>query len=273
MALNNSPSGQSSQKRTIIIVLLIVVVGVVLWQVIGLFGSSAPEQEFVDNQQAAIQDSNKQPSPTQGAQPGVAGSNPALSNAQTKPVVPASTTQVAVTDELTMNGKLLKAQKEYEDKYIEQVNKLQQLKLQREIEEMNKAIAVSRLDRAKAEKSESDLLTTPTAPAPEVVPVGAYSNPLVNPVTSGSAVVTATTPAPINSPPNPEIAEVPYVVISVMMQLGRWSAVVGYQGKLFNVAVGDVLPIDGSVVASINGNGVTLTKEGKSKKITISSSI
>ena len=56
------------------------------------------------------------------------------------------------------------------------------------------------------------------------------------------------------------------------MQFNRWTAVLGSQGKLYNVAVGDVLA-DGERVLSISKSGVILEKEGKSKKISIISSI
>ncbi len=61
--------------------------------------------------------------------------------------------------------------------------------------------------------------------------------------------------------------------MSVSMQLQHWTAVVGYNGKLYTVGVGDVLPPDGSVVSSINKSAVTLKKEGKEERLTIVSEV
>ena len=271
MALDNPSVEKKSQKKIVIIVLLVVVVAIVLYEISTMFGSSsAPEVVAAANQQA--QEVSKTANPEgNNARGANATANPTLGSDR-KTTTPQSTapTQVAVSNDVTMNDKLLAIQKEFEDSYIKQVNKLQSLKLQREIEDMNQAIAVARLATVTADKNVGDILTAPAPALPPVVPAGAYRNPLVNPVPSGSAVAVAS--HPVNAPPA-ALTEIPYVVISVSMQLGRWNAVVGYQGKLFNVAVGDVLPIDGAVVTSINRNGVTLMKDGKHKKVAISSSI
>jgi hypothetical protein len=275
MAINNPSSDKKSQKKMITILLLIVVVIIIIWQLFSLFGSSAISEEVALTNQIS-QTPNPQTPAATGAPPPVTSPPPPHATAVEKPSVVVPVTAPGANTEIRMEDKIIKLQKEVEDKYIEQVNKLQFLKIQREIEDMNQAIASARLATVTAEKNAGDLLTTPTAsPPPPAIPAGAYSNTLVNPIPSGTAVVSSTTTGtaqPANPPP-PILTDIPYVVISVTMQLGHWNAVIGYQGKLFNVSVGDVLPVDGSIVASINRNGVTLMKEGKPKKISISSSI
>jgi hypothetical protein len=51
-------------------------------------------------------------------------------------------------------------------------------------------------------------------------------------------------------------------VISVSQLQNRWGAVLGYQGNLYSVFSGDVLPPDGSKVISISKSGVILEKNG-----------
>jgi hypothetical protein len=149
-----------------------------------------------------------------------------------------------------------------EQNYLKKVNDLEELKVERQIEETNQAIAVAKLATVTAEKSTADLLTKPTP----VVAEGAYANQLVNPTASGTAVATS-------APPKTETPEVAYTVISVSLQLNKWTAVIGTQGKLYNVSVGDILPLDGSVVSSISKSGVILKKDDKARKISIVSAI
>src|SRR5690606_24594193 len=132
------------------------------------------------------------------------------------------------------------------------VNELQMLKIQRDIAETNKAIAGAKLDTVNAQKNIVTLLA-PEQPSN-------YAQHLVNP--TGAAAPTAGTPPPT-------IIEVPYTVISVTEIQGRWGAVIGAQGKLYNVHVGDVLPADKSKVISINKSGVVLEKDGVKKIVSL----
>ena len=215
-----------------------------------------------------------------GTPPGAANNPGSPPNAMTMPANnpmamqqpgPPQNDQLPVRESsVSMDSKLLDLQKQTEKDYVEKINQLQTLKLQREIQETNQAIATSRLATVTADKGVSDLLTKPTQPVnpPGVyVPPGAYAAPLVNPVAGGTSVTTQTTTS------GPMIPEPPYTVLSVSMELGKWNAIIGFQGKLFNVSIGDVLPIDGSVVTSINKNAVHLIKDGKRRKISIISSM
>lgn len=264
----NQLSGMTT-KNKVVAGLLVVVVIFLLWQVMGLFGgkSEAPPEPAPTKQQMNANAAGG--GGAGGATPGApAGGTP---NAGAGMSQPSDQTQLHEAP-VGMDARIVDLQKQTQQKYIDQLNQLQTLKVQREIAETNQAIATARLATVTAEKSVSDILTKPT---PQQVPVGAYSAPLVNPTLTGVPVATEGQPtgAPTEVPPPPPTAAASYVVISVSMQLGRWSAVLGYQGKLYNVSIGDVLPIDGSVVASINKNGVLLVKNGERRKISIISSI
>ena len=65
------------------------------------------------------------------------------------------------------------------------------------------------------------------------------------------------------------VKEVTYTVVSVSQLQYRWNAVLGYEGSLYSVHVGDILPADGSKVISISKSGVILEKEGKRKKVSM----
>jgi hypothetical protein len=152
-------------------------------------------------------------------------------------------------------------QKATEEKYVVKLNELEELRLQRQIAEMNQGIAAAKLATVTAEKDISDLLTRPSQPS-QPIPESVYTSQLVN----QGAAETPIPPPPITNP----IAD--YTLISVSMQLHKWSAVIGYQGKLFYVNIGDSLP-DNSTVVSINKNNVILKKDGETKKIAMVSSI
>src|SRR3990167_8520018 len=150
---------------------------------------------------------------------------------------------------------LLQQQEEIEAKYIAAINELQMLKLEREIAETNKAIIDAKLGTITAQKNIIDLLSPP--PPPQVVQ-GGYAQSL-----AGGSVTTA---LPITSQ---QPQEVNYTVVSISRLESRWSAVLGYQTNLYQVSTGDVLPIDGSKVVSIDRSGVLLEKEGVRKKISL----
>lgn len=155
---------------------------------------------------------------------------------------------------------LMKLQEETEAKYIAAVNELQMLKVEKDIAETNKAIVTAKLDTVTAQKSMVDLLAPPAPPQPTQAD---YAKNLAAGQAGGAPTTgTTTTTAPT------------YTVISVSHLQGRWNAVVGYQGKLFNLFVGDVLPSDGSTVTSISKSGVTLrATDGTTKTLSMVSII
>jgi len=146
---------------------------------------------------------------------------------------------------------LMQLQQETEAKYVAAINELQMLKIQRDIAETNRAIASAKLDTVSAQKNIVSLL------APEQQPAN-YSQRLTNP-TQG---------VPTGPGQQPSI-EVAYTVISVSEIQGRWSAVLGGQGKLYNVHIGDILPGDNSKVSGINKYGVQLQKDGVVKTVSL----
>jgi len=253
-------SSMSSRQKITAIVLVVVLI-FVGWELIDLFGGGKSETPVATTPTPAAQ---KQPGqmtvngPT-GAPPArPSPQNPAMAAAQgpsEQPLLRETTVSV--------DSQILELQKKSEQIYVDQINQLQMLKLQREIAETNQAIASARLATVTAEKNVSDLLTRPSTP-----PTSQTQAYLASTSTGEMAI-----PLPQTGQIPPAPIEVPYVVISVSMQLGRWNAVVGYQGKMFNVSIGDVLPLDGSVVVSISKNGVMLVKNGKRRRVGILSSL
>ena len=115
----------------------------------------------------------------------------------------------------------------------------------------------------------TDLLTQPAMPQ---VPAAAYASKLASPGMN-SDILNSAAAATASAPAIPAVvADAPYVVISVSMQFDRWSAVLGNQGKLYNVSVGDNLS-DGSTVVSINKTSVVLSKDDRKRKLSIQTSI
>ena len=244
MSPDNQMQDAGNPKQKLIVVIAIIIFLVIGWQLIGLFGggSKAPTSEPIVAKTSAPAGSSRMPQ-----QPGSV--NSAAPAAEENPVpqpVPLQT-----------NAELAKLQQETEAKYIAAVNELQMLKLQREIAEVNQALAASKLSTMTTEKSISDLLVTKSVmQAPEET---FNSNPV----------------SPKNMPQRqPASAEgtPSYVLLSVSQQGVSWSAVIGNGAKRYSVSVGDILPADASVVLSINENSVVIEKDGKKKKLNLSNS-
>lgn len=280
-------SGGMTTKQKATIGALVFIVLIIIWQVMGLFGGdSAPSAPATPPQPTASLSATSPGGPANtppgntpaNTPPGAISPGPSVSPPTSPAVIDMSRDQPLRQMPITIENKMLEAQKNAEEKYIDQLNQLQALKIQKDIAEMNQAIASARLATVTAEKSVSDLLTKPTnpqppPPPPQPTPPAVYSNALVNPTVEG-APLTNPEGGPPTQPPAPVPVEVSYTVISVSKQLGRWSAVLGNKGKLYSVGIGDVLPEDGSIVSSINKNGVTLTdKKGKPRRVGILTSI
>lgn len=151
---------------------------------------------------------------------------------------------------------LIKLQQETEAKYIAALNELQMLKVQKDIAETNKAIVTAKVETVTAQKNLVDLLT------PAAVPTQSYAQQAQSGVSStpGAQEGIQQQSSPVGS----------YTVVSVSHLQGRWNAVMGYQGKLMNVFIGDTLPADGSKVVSIDKTGVTLKlQDGTTKRISL----
>ncbi len=243
MRSDKTQTTNMNTRQKVTAAILVIVVIVIVWQVIGLFrgGKSAP---------AAIT-----PAATTAKTPMAHAPTP--QNATPQPAQLAAPQPVMSEREM----QLMRLQEETQAKYVAALNELQMLKVAKEIAETNQAISKAKLETVTAEKGIVNLLS------PQV-PVGPadYARGLVNPVTSGNVVRpgTTTTTTTTQTP-----AQVNYTVISVSQLQYKWSAVLGYQGRLYSVSTGDILPADGSKVVSIDRTGVVLEKEGDKKKISL----
>lgn len=246
-------SGMTSKQKGTVGAMIVIVL-IVIWQVIGLIGGGGSVPPV-----APVKPVANQGAKTVGA-PGPVGAS----------AVSQATQQADVRQaQVISDTRFLQLQQMTEQKYIGKINDLEDLKIQKEIAETNQAIATAKLATVTAEKNISDLLTKPAAPE---IPAGAYANKLATPTLQGESVVNepgTSSPTSASAPAAPVIPRVEYTVISVSMQLGKWNAVIGYQGKLYNVTVGDILSEDNSVVTNINKNGVILNKDGKIRKVNI----
>jgi hypothetical protein len=243
-------------KQKIIGVLTVVIVAFIIYEVIGLFSNGSTEP---------VNAPIKQASSTQPAQATVTTTTTAKTTAPAQ-IVP---TPVAVISGSKDYSELQK-QREQQNAYLDSVNQLQLLRVKKDIAEVNQAIAVARLAAETANKNMSDLLTQPAILPQAPAGVGVSVTPGTSANNQNTQQPNAT---PANAAPaNAQILDIPFTVVSVSMQSNRWSAVLGYEDKLYSVIMGDSL-FDGSKVISINKSGVTLLKDGKRRKISIQTTI
>lgn len=251
---------KGDQKQKIMIIATVFVMIIVVWQgvkLIGGGGSSQPAMTPANANRPATTTG------TMGQQPGAGAAmataqQPGQPGAAAAPVENQTPKQVAVP----MNAEILKIQQETQAKYINALNELQMLKVQRDIAETKQAITSSILANATAEKSITDLLTVQQMPT--------QPQYLAPPTAEASAAPTAAPVAPVPMPKLSSSPEINYGVSSVYFKGDRWVAVLTYQDKAFTVSVGDTLPVDNSVVTAIDKNGVTLSKDRALRKLLIS---
>jgi len=237
------------QKVTAGVFILILII--IIWQVAGLFGGGGTT--------TPVPAPATRPTTMTGAAPGAA---PGMAQPQPQKPLPAQLQKQQPMSQREME--LLKLQQETQTKYLSALNELQMLRVERELAETNQAIATARLATVTAQKGIVDLLAPP---APQITPD--YARGLVMP---GTARPAQPTQPPIQMPPTisaPSQPEISYTVISVSQLRYKWNAVLGYQGSLYNVTVGDILPPDGSKVVSIDRSGVILEKNNVRKKISL----
>lgn len=232
-----------SNRQKIITVAVVIVVAILIWQVIGLFRGGS-------------QTSMPVPHAPAGAPAAGAGPNAIAPPPQNIPQQAQLLQQQQQQPLSQREAELVKLQQETQAKYLSALNELQMLKVEKDIAETNKAIMAARLDTITAQKNIIDLLK----PA-ETATASSYAPGLVNPVAAGASQTTTVTPT---------ASQDVYIVLSVTKLQNRWSAVLGYQGKLFSVFEGDVLPIDGSKILTIDRSGVLLElKDGTRKKVSM----
>jgi hypothetical protein len=250
MPPENKPSS-GNQKQKITIAAVVLVLGVVAWQGLKLFGG--------DSGSAPLSPVATAPARSMTAgQPASASGGAVAPQAAAEALAPK---QVPVQ----VNAEILKVQLDTQAKYIAALNELEMLKVQKEIADTKEAITSATLATATAEKSITDLLTVQQLPN---AVANAYSPSPVGVSEGGSSGTTniPVAPKPVAPPP----AQSPFTLMSVSFKAERWSAVLTAQSKFYNVTVGQVLPLDSSVVTEIDRNGVTvMLKDKQTKRITM----
>lgn len=268
MALENKMKekmAQTTSRQKVIIAVMVVVVLIIIWQIVGLMGngssSSAPSIQPTSKMDASKPGEQDMKNTSAEAAPSADQIKKPSSGSQ----VDDSLRQASIVNDPQFN----RLQRMTEEKYVGKLNELEELRIQRQIAETNQAITAAKLATVSAEKDISDLLTKPSPGS------AMYSNQTVKtsvdvtPPSAGEPPSEASKVVPIASPQE----VVPYKLMSVSMLLNKWTAIVSLQNTMFSVSVGDVLPPDGSVVTNINKNSVTLRKDGKSRKVSITASI
>jgi hypothetical protein len=239
-AISNSV-GSSRQKIIAVGVVLLVIF--LLWEIYGMMsGSSEPFSSTTHSQLAA-------------------NSQPKMETPKTVSIVSQTAADTSVADAM-----MLQQQQDLERKYIAAVNELQMLKVSKDIADANKDIAKSKLEMVMAQKVVVEQLE-PTAIQP-----GSYAAALNNPG------ATQQIGAPVSGKKMPTQAasddeSSPYTVISVSQLQNKWGAVLGYQGTLIHVYIGDSLPLEHAQVVAIDNDGIEIEKDGKRKKIALVSLI
>ena len=253
MALNIQQLSAMTPRQKATAGLFVIIVLIILWQAKGLFGggeeAAPPASLSTINAGGAIS-----PSASGGASP------PQLTPQ------PESLPRSSAMSPRELE--LMRLQQETEAKYITALNELQMLKIERQIADVNKAIMSAKLDTITAQKNIVNLLTVPQ---PQVTR-STYTQGLLGPSTTEEAAA-ASSLSSAQAAPQQQVSttnqEVSYTVISVSQIKYKWNAVLGYQGRLYSITVGDVMPLDGSKVVSIDGSGVVLEKDGVRKKISL----
>lgn len=229
-------TAKTSRQKILAIAFAIILI-IIIWQIIGLFGGSAGSE------------------PTTMARGGTPQQQPRI-----QPPAPERVAEVPKpkTEAMTpLEMELMRLQQETQAKYVAALNQLQMLKLEKDIAESEKDIMKAKQETVTAQKNIVDLLAPPVAQATPAT----YAQNLVTPSGTSASGASITSSA--------SNSEVKYSVISVSQLQSRWSAVLGYQGNLYSVFIGDILPPDGSKVLSINRSGVVLEKDNQRIKVSM----
>lgn len=267
-----------STRQKVIAGLTLVVVLILLWQIKGLFsgGSSAPAVTTTVTKTSTTPNMS-----AQGPMASTGGMAPApqttMASTGTSPGV------VQEANLPTDSDVLLADQKKRQAEYIGKLNELNLLRIDQQIVETNVAINKAKLEIYTAQKDISSILF----PKPvsqeaygsmlggQLSPAGTLTGVPQKPETpppGALPTVTTTTPVVAVPAPVPVVQVNPFTLISVAMQLQKWTAVIGYNGKLYNVSIGDTLP-GGWIVDAITRNAVLLRKDSKTQRVTIVSEI
>lgn len=244
-------------KQKIIGLLVVILIGLIVWQVFELF--------FKENNSPAIpKPIANQSIKTTNLSSSTVSKNPANNTPPNANVPSPASVPVLVSAQTDVqpdaSEAIIQAQEENQVAYLDLINKLQNLKIQKEIAETSQAIAVAKLATATAEKNMSGLIIESS----QDISINYANKPTTGKETN------ATTISSLNAPPIPENN---YAVLSVSKELGHWQAVISDQGKLYTVSVGDKIPGTQIVVNEISINGVVLFDGKKKQAIRIVTSI
>lgn len=164
---------------------------------------------------------------------------------------------------------LMKLQQETQAKYLAAITELQMLRVSKDIAEIKRDVSKATLENITAQKGIVDLLT----PKKSTIGPDTYSQGLESgsPAQTPASASTATSTS--ESTTEQAASSNDYKVVSVSKLRGEWVAVLGAGTALYSVKTGDVLPVDGSTVTSIDRGGVQLEKNGKTRKLSMVSII
>lgn len=266
----NASGAADPKRKKITIILIVGIVIFLIWQVSDMFGGGGSSSVAPLDQSAPDMASNT--SAGNGSQP----SQPQLAN------------QPQIARPLPMSqreSELLRLQQQTQTKYVETMNELQMLKLSLQIAETNKGIMAAKLATIKNQKDIVDLLEPPKQAIVVDYSRSFQQQPILSSRPASQPVV-QTLPAVVEEAPSPlpvqqmvaqpseireerEEPQIPYTVVSVAKIQDRWSAVIGVQGALFSIHIGDIIPADGSKVMKINSRGIVLERKGKERRVSL----
>ena len=236
MTLDKTQRPLNPRKKATAGVILLVVF-ILVWQISSLFGKAS--------------------SPPKAGGASVAVAQTANSATTTPPPPPPPPKPAEVPQTVPMTEReiaLMTLQQETQTKYLEALNELQMLKVTRDIAFTNRDITNAILGKVESQKKIVEMLA-PTAPLP--------------PPPSASTSTSTQTSSTQTTTTGGLSQEVTYTVVSISQIQYRWGAVLSYNGRLYNVHVGDILPSDGSMVVAIAKESVTLQSNGVQKKISL----
>jgi len=223
----------------------VIAVLVVIWQAYGMFfgGSSAPSSPTPPKSIANTPASAMQSSTATSATPSLPSSTPTMTEAN-----------------LPKNLPLTQSEQATQNEYIDQLNKLELLRIQRQIAETNQAIVAAKLATVTTERNIDDIVRPTTNVFPPSNLNASLSQQPAGPPENIQLPLPKSTPK--------ITPQVTYTLQSVSSADNKWSAVITYKSKQYIVSVGDILPADDSVVEKINESSVILKKDGETRTLT-----
>lgn len=159
---------------------------------------------------------------------------------------------------------LMKMQQEAQAQYLQLLDQLQTLRVQKDIAETNKDIMKAKMDAVFALRKMNDLLAPPAPPPAPVLDNSKLGDNGAGTPAAGRQGL----PVVGGGGDSSDIS-----VVSVTNLQGRWMAVLNTGGKLISVAAGDKLESDNSIVLAIDRSGIWLEKNGIKRKVTMMSFI